>query len=122
MSKKIVLVEDDVMLQEMYQTKLKNEGFEVFLAENGDVGYKIICEQMPDLVLLDIMMPILDGFAVLEMLKKNPATKDIKVIMMTNLSTDEDRKKGESMGATDYLVKANMTPEQVNDVVKKNLA
>ena len=121
MSKKIALIEDDTMLQEMYQTKLKNENYEVVAAENGNDGYKLIESEMPDLVLLDIMMPQLDGFSVLEMLKANEKTKNIKVVMLTNLGTDEDRKKGEAMGAVDYLVKANMTPEQVTEVVRKLL-
>lgn len=109
------------MLRDMYQTKLKSDGYNVLTAENGGDGWAMIQAERPDLVLLDIIMPQLDGFTVLELIKKTESTKDIKVVMMTNLSTDEDHKKGESMGALDYLVKANITPEQLSIAIKKYL-
>jgi DNA-binding response OmpR family regulator len=121
MEKKIVLIEDDNMLREMYQTKLRSDGFNVLSADNGGDGWKMVEKEVPDLVLLDIILPQLDGFSVLELIKKTKQTKDVKVVMLTNLGTEEDHKKGEAMGAVDYLIKANMTPDQVSKVASKYL-
>lgn len=117
--KKILLVEDDQMLREMYQTKFKSDGYEVITADNGGDGLARTIADLPDIVMLDIILPMLDGFAVLEKIKANEATKNIKVVLLTNLGTDEDRARGEKLGAVDYLVKANMTPEQVSKTIKK---
>lgn len=119
--KKILLVEDDQMIREMYQTKFKSEGYEVITAENGGEGWAKAQSELPDIVMLDIILPMLDGFAVLEKIKANESTKNIAVVLLTNLGTDEDRAKGEQLGAVDYLVKANMTPEQVSKTIKKYL-
>lgn len=123
MSKKILVVEDDSMISSMYKTKLTQEGFEVFIAENGAQGLDMAIQEHPDLILLDVILPQLDGFAVLQELKSAKAsTKDIPVIMLTNLSTEEDKDKGAKFGAEEYLVKASLTPTQVSDTVKKYLA
>ncbi len=120
--KRILIVEDDQMLSTMYKTKLQSEGvYEVLSADNGADGLEIAKEEKPDLIMLDVIMPQLDGFAVLEELKDDPKTKKIPVVLLTNLGTDEDRAKGEKLGAADYLVKASLTPEQVSDKVKKYL-
>lgn len=119
--KKILLVEDDQMLQEMYQTKFKSDGYEVITAVNGGDGLNLAISDLPDIVMLDIILPMLDGFAVLEKIKANESTKNIPVVLLTNLGTEEDRAKGEKLGAVDYLVKANMTPEQVSKTIKKYL-
>ncbi len=119
--KKILLVEDDQMLREMYQTKFKSEGYEVVTADNGGDGLSKALTDLPDIIMLDIILPMLDGFAVLEKIKANETTKHIIVILLTNLGTDEDRARGEKLGAVDYLVKANMTPEQVSKTIKKYL-
>jgi DNA-binding response OmpR family regulator len=119
--KKILLVEDDQMLREMYQTKFKNDGYEVVTADNGEDGWQKAQSEAPSIIMLDIILPMLDGFSVLEKLKANEKTKAIPVVMLTNLGTDEDRAKGEQLGALDYLVKANMTPEQVLNTIKKYL-
>jgi DNA-binding response OmpR family regulator len=120
-SKKLLIVEDDAMLREMYETKLKSDGYDVKVADNGSDGLRIVREGSVDLVLLDIILPQLDGFAVLESIKTDEDTKKVPVILLTNLGTDEDRTKGEKLGAADYLVKANMTPEQVSVAIKKYL-
>jgi DNA-binding response OmpR family regulator len=119
--KKILLVEDDQMLREMYQTKFKSDGYEVETAANGADGLSLTKSGLPDIVMLDIILPMLDGFAVLEKVKADETTKNIPVVLLTNLGTDEDRAKGEKLGAVDYLVKANMTPEQVSKTIKKYL-
>ena len=119
--KKILIVEDDKMISSMYETKLKQEGFAIFTAADGQQGLEMAIKEKPDIVLLDIILPAMDGFAVLQELRLNPGTKNIPIIMLTNLGTSEDKEKGEKMGATDYLVKANLTPAQVTDAVKKYL-
>ena len=119
--KKILIVEDDSMISSMYQTKFEADGFEVFIADNGVIGLELAKKEKPDIVMLDVILPQLDGFSVLEEIKKDQATKKIPVIMLTNLGTEEDKIKGEKMGALDYLVKASLTPGQVSEKIKKAL-
>lgn len=119
--KKILVVEDDGMISSMYKTKFAADGFEVSIADNGVIGLELAKKEKPDIIMLDVILPRLDGFSVLEEIKKDPATKNIPVIMLTNLGTDEDRVKGEKMGALDYLVKASLTPGQVSEKIKKAL-
>lgn len=118
---KILLIEDDPMLSSMYKTKLESEGFIVIVADNGVDGIKAAKKENPDLIMLDVIMPQLDGFSVLEVLKKDKATKNIPVVMLTNLGTEEDREKGKKLGAIDYFVKASLTPTEFSDKVKKYL-
>ena len=118
MAKKILIVEDDKMISNMYETKLKQEGFDVLLAENGAVGLDLAIKEEPDIILLDVIMPQMDGFMVLQEIRSNPGTKDKPVVMLTNLGTSEDQEKGKQLGATDYWVKASMTPAQVSEKVK----
>ncbi len=120
-SKKVLLVEDDRDLIEMYETKFKMEGFEVLKAENGIDALELVKQEKPIIILLDIVMPELDGFQVLRSLKNDPATKAIPVILLTNLSQESDIKKGVELGAADYLVKANFTPNEVVAKVRKVL-
>lgn len=114
----VVLIEDEEMLANMYETKFKNEGFDIRKALDGEAGLKLIEESAPDLILLDIIMPKLDGFSVLKRIKENAKTKSVPVILLTNLGQDEDIKKGQSLGAVGYLVKANLTPAEVVAKVK----
>jgi len=119
--KKILLIEDEKMLAEMYQTKFKSEGYKIDLAFDGSEGLEAAKAEKPDIILLDIILPKLDGFLVLKELKKEASTKNIPVIMLSNLGQDEDIKKGKKMGATDYFVKANHTPAEIVDKVKEVL-
>ncbi len=105
----------------MYSLKLNNQGFKVFQANNGTDGLMSTEKEKPDLILLDIMMPQLDGFGVLKELKSKKETKNIPVILLSNLGQDEDVQKGKELGAADYLVKANMTPMQVVTKIKEVL-
>jgi DNA-binding response OmpR family regulator len=114
---KILIVEDDTMISSMYKTKLIQDGYEAIIAEDGSSGLEMAKKELPQLIMLDVILPQLDGFSVLSELKKDTATKKIPVIMLTNLGTDEDRKKGRELGATDYLVKANFTPTEVSKKV-----
>lgn len=117
--KTILLAEDDEMISGMYKTKLEQAGFEVLAATNGSDALELALDNKPDLVLLDIIMPQLDGFTVLERLKMSAKTKSIPVYLLTNLGTEEDIEKGKGLGAKDYLVKANLTPTEVLSKVKE---
>ena len=115
---KILLVEDDSFLSNMYATKLELEGYEVVIAEDGEAGYEKAVSEKPDVILLDIMLPKLDGFGVLEKVRSNDATQSVPVILLTNLSQDEDIQKGLSLGANDFLVKAHFMPSEVVKKIK----
>ena len=109
------------MLVEMYSLMFKAEAFTVLIADNGESGLALVKKELPDLVLLDVMMPKMDGFEVLAELKKDAKTKDIPVLLLTNLSQQGDLEKGKNLGAADYVVKASMTPSGVIERIKKYL-
>ena len=117
----ILLVEDDEFLAELYATKLNLEGFEVSLAVDGEKGLKLIKESKPDLILLDIILPKMDGFELLKTLKADKSLKDIPVILLTNLSQKDEVKKGLELGAQDYLIKAHFMPSEVVKKIKKTI-
>lgn len=121
MAKRVLIVEDDKMILSMYETKLRQDGFEVLIAENGSQGLDLAIKEKPDIILLDIILPQMDGFTVLQELRLNDSMKKTPIVMLTNLGTKEDKDKGEKFGATDYLVKASLTPSQVSEAVKKYL-
>ena len=118
---KVLVVEDDAFLAGMYVTKLNLEGFDVEVAEDGEQGLKQALEVNPRIILLDIILPKMSGFDVLQDLKKEPKTKDIPVILLTNLGQREDVKKGLELGAVDYLIKAHFMPSEVVEKMKKLL-
>ncbi len=118
---KILLIEDEEMLANMYETKFKNEGFNIRKALDGETGLRMAIEDKPDIILLDIIMPKLDGFSVLKKIKENDKIKNVPVVLLTNLGQDEDIKKGQTLGAAGYLVKANLTPIEVVNKVKEYL-
>lgn len=118
---KVLIVEDDSVLGSMYKIKFETNGFKVTVATNGADGLEAARKDKFDIILLDIIMPQLDGFSVLAELKADAKTKDVPVIMLTNLGTEEDKKKGKEMGAVDYVVKSSLTPTQVSDKVKEFL-
>lgn len=115
---KVLLIEDDKMIIDMYTLKFSQEGYDIVQAENGKDGLDLAKAQLPDIILLDIILPQMDGFTVLKELKAEANTKDIPVVLLTNLGQDGDVKKGLELGANDYLIKANYTPSQVVDKVK----
>ncbi len=115
---KVLLVEDDPTLLEMYELKFKEAGFDLILAADGESGLELAKKEMPAVVLLDIMMPKMDGFAVLTQLRQDDATKGIVILMLSNLGQQTDIEKGKQLGAQDYVVKASMTPTQVVEKVK----
>lgn len=116
--KKILLIEDDPFLVEIYTIKFKESGFEAEFARSGESALALIKEKKPDLILLDIVMPKIDGFEFLRQVKDDPQTKDIIVVFLTNLGQKEEIEKGLSLGAVDYLVKAHFTPSEVVEKVK----
>ena len=118
---KILLIEDDSFLAEVYSTKLDLEGFDSCLATAGKKGLELCKKESPDLILLDILLPGMDGFEVLKNLKKNQMTRDIPVILLTNLSQKEDIKVGLGLGADDYLIKAHFMPSEVVRKIKNLL-
>ncbi len=118
---KVLLVEDEEMLAEMYSTKFSMEGWQVTKAFDGAEGLAAAKKSMPDIILLDIIMPRMDGFAVLKELKADPKLKDVPVVLLTNLGQDDDVAKGKKLGATDYFVKADHTPAEVVEKVKTTL-
>ncbi|MBI5655147.1 response regulator [Candidatus Uhrbacteria bacterium] len=109
---KILIVEDDGFLASIYAQKLELAGYEVAFATNGEDGLKLVAKDRPDLVLLDLLMPQMDGFEVLEKLKGDPATKDIKVLVLTNLGQKEDVDRCLKLGAVGYIIKAHSLPEE----------
>jgi len=113
MAKKILFIEDEPALQRAASAILTQEGFQVMLALNGEEGIQTALREKPALILLDLILPKKDGFEVLEALKKDPDTKDIPVIILSNLEGSTDVERAISMGATTYLVKANYRLEEV---------
>jgi len=118
---KILIVEDDPFISDVYVLKLESEGFEVDLAEDGLVALDMIKKRDYGLILLDILMPRLDGFRVLERMKMSPTLSKIPVIILTNLSQKKDIKKGLDLGAVDFIIKTKFTPTEVVDRVTKHL-
>ncbi len=121
MSKKIVFIEDEPALQKSLTMSLKSEGFDVASAFDGESGFNLILESKPDLVLLDLILPKMDGFTVLEKVKKTPEISDIPVIVLTNLEETEDVERIIGLGATNYLIKANYKVEEITAKVKETL-
>lgn len=117
--KTILLVEDDPLLVKMYKTKFEATGFRVVSAEDGEEGLKLATAGGIDAMILDVMMPKLNGIDLLEKLSTTPAGKTLPVIVLSNLSQDEQAKKALSLGAKEYLLKANLTPTQVVEKIKK---
>ncbi|MEK7202805.1 MAG: response regulator [Patescibacteria group bacterium] len=119
--KTILIVEDDLMISSIYKSKFEMDGFIVVVANNGAEGIELAKKEKPDIIMLDIILPQVDGFSVLEKIKKDKQTKLIPVIMLTNLSTEEDAAKGKELGAIDYLIKASLTPKQISEKIKQYL-
>jgi DNA-binding response OmpR family regulator len=121
MAKKILIVEDDRFLRELIVKKLSNEGYEVFEAVDGEQGMQKTKETKPDLILLDLILPGIDGFEVLTRKKDDPMIAAIPVIVLSNLGQKEDVEKGLGLGAVDYLIKAHFTPGEIIEKVRNIL-
>ena len=114
--KKILLVEDDMALSGVYRSRLEIEGFDVREANNGEDALSATVEYRPDLILLDVMMPKISGFDVLDILRNTPETANVRIIMLTALSQPKDKERAESLGVDDYLVKSQVV---IGDVVAR---
>lgn len=119
--KKIILVEDDPFLRSLMLIKLQKEGFNVTEAFDGEDGLKKVSEVKPSLVLLDLILPGINGFEVLQKLKSDSATSYIPVIILSNLGSRTDVEKGLKLGAYDFMIKAHFTPEEIVEKVKNAL-
>ena len=117
--KKILFVEDEMALQKTFKDILKEEDYEIISALDGEIGLRLAKEEKPDLILLDLILPKLDGFELLKKLKEDPETKNVPVIVLTNLERTEDIERALELGATTYLIKANYTLKEVVKKIKK---
>ncbi len=118
MEEKILIVEDDKFLRELMSQKLRNENYDVVEAVDGEEGVKKAIEEAPELILLDLILPGIDGFEVLENIKKEEALIPVPVIILSNLGQKEDIERGLKLGATDYLIKAHFTPGEIIEKVR----
>ena len=114
--KKILLVEDDASLAAVYRARLELEGFDIKEVHNGEDALAAAVSYRPDLILLDVMMPKISGFDVLDILRNTPDTTNVRVIMLTALSQPKDKERAEKLGADDYLVKSQVV---ISDVVER---
>ncbi len=119
--KKILLVEDDDALANVYVTRLQAESFDVKRVPNGEEALSTALQYKPDLILLDVMMPKVSGFDVLDILRNTPETANVKVIMLTALSQDSDKDRATQLGADDYLVKSQVVIADVVDRIRHHL-
>lgn len=116
--KLILLIEDEPKLLELYELALQQAGFAVATARDGVTGLERVREEQPDLVLLDILMPRVDGYEMLRRLKRDAATRDVPVVIFSNLSQKEEIEKGLQLGAKDYIIKTSVTPATLATKVK----
>ncbi|KKR44333.1 MAG: Response regulator [Candidatus Moranbacteria bacterium GW2011_GWC1_45_18] len=119
--KKIIIVEDDNFVAEVYSTKLLEMGHEVRIAQNGEEGLKMVGEEKPDLILLDIIMPVMGGIEMLSALREKEDWKQIPVILLTNVGEKESVQKVRSLGVQDYLIKSHFTPAEVIEKIENIL-
>lgn len=113
MKTKVLLVDDDQMIVDMYKLRLEQEGYEVLVTDKGSEAIRLAGEALPDIVLLDIILPEIDGFSILKSIKGEAATKKIPVLLLTNLSQESDQAKGKELGADGYFVKSQHTPSDM---------
>ncbi|MBI2415290.1 MAG: response regulator [Candidatus Kerfeldbacteria bacterium] len=110
---KVLLIEDDDFIARMYAKKFTLEKFVTMVANDGEAGLMLAKKELPNIILLDIMLPKMNGWEVLEQLKRDPSTQAIPVILLTNIGAPEDIQKGFDLGAVDYLIKAHFIPDEV---------
>ena len=119
---KVAIIEDDAAISQMYRIKFEAEGYEVETAENGKLGLSLVEEMQPDIVLLDLMMPEMNGDEMLTKMRATAWGKDIKVIILTNMGESEVPPAIKELHVEAFILKANMTPRQVAELVKQHLA
>ena len=119
--KKVVIVEDDDHISKVYEIKFAKEGIKTVIARDGEEGVIVITAEKPDMIILDLMVPKKDGFAVLEEIKKNPELANIPVIVLSNLGQKVDQERALALGANEYFVKVNQPIQEIIDKVKAYL-
>jgi DNA-binding response OmpR family regulator len=119
---KVAIIEDDVAIAQMYRFKFEAEGYTVETAENGKLGLELAEKMRPDMILLDLMMPVMTGEDMLAAMRQTDWGKDIKVVVLTNRGEQEIPEVVKTLGVTAVILKADMTPRQVAELVKQNLA
>jgi two-component system alkaline phosphatase synthesis response regulator PhoP len=117
----ILLVEDDDLLQDLYKRVLSLSGYQVLIAKDGEEGIRMMKQDKPGLVLLDIMMPKLDGLGMLKVIREDPDVKSIPVLVLTNLAGEEYAKKALELGALKYIIKSNHQPFEIIEMIKQYL-
>ncbi|MER3581393.1 MAG: response regulator [Patescibacteria group bacterium] len=120
MPKKILIIEDDNFLRLALEKRLKNEGFEVISALNGEEGFQKILTELPDLIILDIILPKKTGFTLLEEIIKDPNLKTVPIVIVSQLGQPEDIEKGLKLGAIEYLVKAKVSLDDLVNKIKEH--
>ena len=118
---KIAIIEDDPTISQMYRMKFEADGFDVRMAGNGKIGVDLVKSFKPDIILLDIQMPEMDGAAALKLIREHKDSKDTPVIILTNLGEEEAPSEMRTLGISSYIVKANNTPRQVVAHVKNTI-
>ena len=121
MKKNILIIEDDEFFRELISKKLTSSGFSMSEAVDGQKGIDKVKSSKPDLILLDLLLPNVDGFEVLSTLKENPKTSSIPVIILSNLSSGDDIEKGLKLGAADFLIKSQSASEEIIEKIKSFL-
>ena len=118
----VLIIEDDIFLNNIYNKRLSEESFNVLTAFDGEKGIKAAKQKLPDLILLDLMLPKTDGFTVIKYCKKDKDLKNIPIILLTNLNDKDDIEKALSFGVKEYLIKVHFTPAEVVDKIKNILS
>lgn len=121
MKQTILLIEDDPLLIDIYSTKFREAGFEVQVADSGDKALSLLPKVSPSVIVMDIVLPHVDGWELLEAMQTKENLKDVKIVVLSNLGQKEEIEKGISLGADRYLIKAHYTPSQVVQEVKELL-
>lgn len=121
-SKKILIVDDDMTLRELYEERIKAEGYTILSASDGEEAIEKATKEKPDLLLLDIMMPKINGIDVMKMLREKEETKDIPIIILTALIQEVDKIKGMMKPYDSYLIKSEIMPKEVVDAIQKSLS
>ena len=122
MAQKVAIIEDDQAISQMYRIKFETEGYEVETAENGTIGLELAESMKPDIILLDLMMPEMNGDEMLAKMRKTDWGKNIKVVILTNMGEQEIPEEVKQLGVVAVILKADMTPRQVAELVKEQLS
>ena len=118
MAKKVLIIEDDTFLQSLASRKLGSQGYEILIAKDSEEGFKVLEKNIPDMILLDLLLPGVDGFEFLEKIRASEKWKDISVIVFSNLSEEKDIKRAQDLGVKEYMIKANFTLDELTNKIK----